>query len=169
MFCLQVSSEYTDMKTYKISFNSILHNMFIFPSISDTAQAGYNQILINNFNPQGSNYNIYQQTSSISKFYDLVRIVLVSNFIPVNGDIEGLGYTNIKVLTDCVPDTSSLSVSDILVYQPTVLRYYNCQSNEVLRNIDVQFYYGTKDGSLFPVMLLPNEYASCKLQFQQPI
>jgi hypothetical protein len=86
----------------------------------------------------------------------------------VNGDIEGTN-TSVNLITDIVPDTSSLTPDDIVVYQPTVLRNYNLDSNVPLRDLDLQFYYGCKDGSIHKVELLSGEYASVKLEFEQVV
>ena len=72
-----------------------------------------------------------------------------------------------NLITDVVPDVDTLSPNGLLIYQPTVLRWYNLYSNNPLKDINISFWYGTKDGSIKKVYLTPGEYASCKIEFEQ--
>ncbi len=140
--------------------------MFLFPSVIDANNVGYRTILCmdstDGITP--SFISVYQEAGSLSHFYDLVRILILSQTMPINGDLEGKN-SSLKVITDVVPDVDTLSPSGILIYQPTIPRVYNMYSSSPLNNIDIQFAYGTKDGSIYEVDISPNEYASAKLQF----
>jgi len=164
LFYMTSDALYSDPTTYLIDLNQILYNMFLFPSLPDNNQIGYKSILVNPTSQTGSTNKIYQESSSLAKFYDLVRILVQTVRLPVNGDNEGSNQSQL-VITDVVPDTSSLSPSGLLIYQPTVLRFYSLYSTTPLNNIDLYFSYGTKKGNIYPVYIAPNEYASCKLQF----
>ena len=183
LFNVIADGSYLDNSTYKIGMNINLWNMFLFPTFSDTdidlptyQGIPYKSLLIQNnvYNVVYGTGNavqyvsIIQESPTLFKFYDLVRILVTTSKIPVNGDCEGANNT-VNLITDIVPDTSSLTPDDIIVYQPTVLRNYNLDSNVPLKDLDVQFYYGCKDGSVHKVQLLPNEYASVKIEFEQVV
>jgi len=165
LFSLVVDSHYTNMNKYVIDFNTNLYNQFLFPSIVDTNNSSYRSIVVQDFGSTATLLYIAQEDSTIAKFYDLVRILVQTVHIPVDGDLEGAN-TSIPLITDVVPDTSSLAPSSLLIYQPTVLRWYNLHSTTGMSIIDVFFSYGTKDGSIYPIYLSPGEYASCKLEFK---
>ena len=165
---------------YTLLINQTLWNMFLFPSTLFTTVTRYNDtfkaVIIQN-NLYNAVYNggttpqyitVSQEAPTIQKFYDLVRILLVTNKIPVNGDIEGTNNA-INLITDLAPDTTIVTPDDIIIYQPSVLRNYNLDSNIPLKHLDVHLFYGTKDGSIYPIQLKPNEYASVKLEFAQVI
>src|SRR5207249_2278870 len=82
--------------------------------------------------------SVNQESSTMYKFWDLVRVMLVTSKIPVKGDIEGKN-SSVNLLTDVVPDTTTLTPDSILIYQPSILRDYNLDSNIPLRFIDIQF------------------------------
>jgi hypothetical protein len=165
LFYLQADNAYLDSTTYTIDMNQILYNMFLFPSIQDNNLNGYKSILIQDTTGTAPNtLQIYQESSSIAKFYDLVRILVQTTRLPVNGDQENSNQSQL-VITDVVPDTTTLSPSGLLIYQPTVLRFYSLYSTTPLTSIDLYFSYGTKKGNIHPVYLTPGEYASVKLQF----
>ncbi|MBS1736172.1 MAG: hypothetical protein JSS98_06130 [Bacteroidetes bacterium] len=169
LFYISCENGYTS-PDITIEMNSTLFNMFKFPSVptlsEDPNYAGFRSIFTINTSDTGTAFKIYQEASSISAFWDLARILLVTSKIPVRGDIEGIN-SSVNIVTDVVPDTTVLTPNDILVYQPTVLRWYNLDSNIPLRDINIQFYYGNKDGTIYPMVLFSNEYASIKLEFAQ--
>ena len=161
---------------YQVGMNPALWNMFLFPG-NLSPGGSFRFMLIENdlYNmtyTSGGTTPAYvsanQEATTIFKFYDLVRILVVTSKIPVNGDVEGTN-TSVNLITDIVPDTTTLTPDSIIVYQPTVLRNYNLESNVPLRYLDIAFYYGSKDGTVHKVKLLPNEYCSIKLEFEQVI
>lgn len=182
LFSIICDGVFLDNTKYKIYLNTNLWNMFLFPSYIDANAPTDNygsmipiSVKNNVFNATYSSssttpeyISVYQESSTKFKFYDLVRILVVTRKIPVNGDIEGIN-SELNLITDVVPDVDSLTPDDILIYQPSILRNYNLDSNTPLKDIDLQFYYGSRDGSTHPVKLLPNEYASIKLEFEQII
>jgi len=167
LFYIQADKAYTDSTTYTIDFNQILYNMFLFPSLPDNNLPGSKSILIQDVSGSSPDFlNIYQESSSVAKFYDLVRILIQTSRIPVSGDSE-LANNSQLIITDVVPDTDTLSPSGLLIYQPTVLRYYNMYATSPFGTVDIYFSYGTKSGNIYPIYIVPNEYASCKIQFQK--
>ena len=169
LFYLMVeASQYLNTNA-SIYMNQDLYNMFLFPT-TPSSLSGFKQILIQD-GTSGSTptyLTIYQQFSSVSKFYDLVRIIVKTDSIPVEGDIEGLNNAE-ALITDVVPDVDTLSPNGLLIYQPTVLRYYNMYSGNPLKDINISFHYGKKDGTTSKVYLPPNEYASCKIEFEEAL
>lgn len=167
LFYLMVESNQYMNTNISVYMNTNLYNMFLFPSIPSTL-AGFNQILISDGTSSSTPtyLSIYQQFSSVSKFYDLVRIIVNTHSIPVEGDIEGINQT-ISLITDVVPDVDTLSPNGLLIYQPTVLRWYNLYSQNPISVVNISFWYGKKDGTIAKVYLPANEYASCKLEFEE--
>ena len=167
LFYIQADKAYADSTTYTIDFNQILYNMFLFPSLPDNNLPGSKSILIQDVSGSSPNFlNIYQESSSVAKFYDLVRILIQTSRIPVSGDSE-LANNSQLIITDVVPDTDTLSPSGLLIYQPTVLRFYNMYATSPFGTVDIYFSCGTKSGNIYPIYIVPNEYASCKIQFQK--
>jgi hypothetical protein len=173
LFSVIVQGQYLQSNTYLLDFDTELYNMFLFPSVPDTNYPLFRSILVqdNITNAVGTTnpptyVMVAQEASTIAKFYDLVRIIVQTSQIPVSGDSEGTN-NSILLITDVVPDTSTLAPSSLLIYNPTVLRWYNLYGTTPLTKIDLSFSYGTKDGSVYPVYIAPNEYASCKLEFKK--
>lgn len=180
LFSLICRGDYLSSGTYTILMNNRLWNMFLFPSVTTQGAPTdinglYKTVLVqNNINnvvygssATSPNYvSVNQESSTAFKFYDLVRIMVTTSKIPINGDIEGKNDT-VNLITDIVPDTNTLTPDDVIIYQPTVLRNYNLDSNVPLKDINLQFYYGCKDGTVHKIKLLPNEYASVKIEFSQ--
>lgn len=170
LFYVSYDWNYTQTTTYRMLLNQPLWEMFGFPTqilagVPSDTNGSFRTILITSMNYSST---VYQESSTIYKFYDLVRILVTTSKIPVLGDIEGINST-VNLITDVVPDTTTLSPNDVLIYQPSILRNYNLDSNVPLQHIDLQFYYGTRDGSIYKVMLNPNEYASVKIEFNQVV
>ena len=164
---------------YTVAFNTALYNQFLFPLLMEApgilaVDSNWSYINIQDMEYNTSSetpplwVSAYQECSTIAKFYDLVRILVATSKIPVNGDSEGVN-SSVSLLTDIVPDTSVFSPGGLIVYNPSILRDYNLETSVPLRDIDIQFFYGTKDGSIYKVNLPPGEYASIKLEFEQVI
>jgi hypothetical protein len=178
LFEIVCDGGFLNSSTDRILINSNLQSLFGFSSIQDanTPQGFYSILVLNNVNNISQNSNgaissvlITQECSSMYKLYDLVRIIVGTSRIPVLGDVEGIN-SSVNLITDIVPDTSTLTPpNDIIIYQPTILRNYNLNTNVMIKDIDIQFFYGTKSGEIYPVKLMPGEYASIKLEFEQVI
>lgn len=182
LFSLICDGAFLDNTKFRIYLNSNLWSMFLFPTYSNSNAPSDNYGLMKTISIKNNVYNatfsssstipeyisVYQEASTRFKFYDLVRIIVTTTKIPVDGDIEGQN-SELNAITDVIPDIDNLTPDDILIYQPTILRNYNLDSNVPLKDLDVHFYYGCKDGTTHRVKLLPSEYASIKLQFEQII
>ena len=120
--------------------------------------------------------SITQEDSTIYAFYDLVRLLVETNRIPVSGDAEGKTFSNtgsvsnnsINIITDIVPDTTTLTPGTVLIYVPQgILRWYNMYAQQPLDNLDLAISYETKDGNIYPVNILSGEFFSVKLEFKK--
>ena len=168
LFALQIDSSYNDTD-FKIDMNMNLYNMFLFPSSPDQGLTGFNTLaIIDNTGQGGDTINVYQETPSLSKFYDLVKINIQTYRMPVSGDNTGLN-SSAKIITDVAPDTDTLAPSGLLLFSPTILRWYNLNTNCPLNSVDVYFSYTTKSDKTYIIDIAPNEYASCKILFFKKI
>lgn len=182
LFCLICDGEFLDNTKFRIYLNSNLWNMFLFPTyINNQAPSDdyglmmtisiKNNIFNSVYSSQSVNpeyITVYQESSTRFKFYDLARILVTTNKLPVDGDIEDIN-SQLNAITDVIPDIDDLTPDSILIYQPTILREYNLDSSNPIYNIDIHFYYGCKDGTIHRVYLQPSEYASIKLGFFQAV
>ena len=167
MFYLVCSTDY-DNVINTISTNLDLSYMLYLPSIDSTLINGFYQLVLNN---DGSNvfngfYNIYQETSTAYAFFDVARILVRTSKLPVIGDAESEN-TNIQIITDVVPDISSLTPGSALIYVPTILRWYTLYSTTPLKELDIFFSYSTKNGTIYDLPINPNEWMSCKIEFKK--
>lgn len=182
LFSLICDGAFLEKTKYRIYLNNNIWSLFLFPTYSNANAPSDNYGLMKTISVKNNIYNatfsssttipeyisIYQESSTRFKFYDLVRIIVTTTKIPVDGDIEGQN-SELNAITDVIPDIDNLTPDDILIYQPTILRNYNLDSNVPLKDLDVHFFYGCKDGTTHRVKLLPSEYASIKLEFEQVI
>jgi hypothetical protein len=189
LFNLIVEGQYLIKNTdgsnqYKILFNLPLWNKFYFPS--NAFSPNYQEIILQNYGINaitgtGSNTTpqfiyIQQEDSTIYAFYDLTRIILGTISIPVSGDGEGKTFSNngfssnntINMITDVVPDTTTLTPGTVLIYVPAgILRWYNLYAQQPFQKVDLIMYYETKDGNIYPVEIVNGEYFSVKLEFKK--
>ena len=172
---LIVQGNYLNTNQYVVDMNESLYQMFYFPSIQDSSNLGYRTVIVANnlTNVFGSSnppayVEVIQETATINKFNDLVRVIIKTNVssIPISGDCEGTNSSE-PIITDVCPDTSTLSPLSILIYQPSILRKYNIYGTTQISKIFISFWYGTRQGDINPVYLAPGRYASCKLEFEK--
>jgi len=169
---------------YKILFNLPLWNKFYFPS--NAFSPNYQEVILQNYGINavygtGSSTTpqfiyIQQEDSTIYAFYDLTRIILGTISIPVSGDGEGKTFSNngfssnntINMITDVVPDTTTLTPGTVLIYVPAgILRWYNLYAQQPFQKVDLIMYYETKDGNIYPVEIVNGEYFSVKIEFKK--
>jgi hypothetical protein len=169
---------------YKILFNLPLWNKFYFPS--NAFSPNYQEIILQNYGINaivgtGSNTTpqfiyIQQEDSTIYAFYDLVRIIVGTTRIPVSGDGEGRTFSNtgsvsnsaINMITDIVPDTTTLTPGSVLIYIPAgILRWYNMYAQQPFDKVDLILYYETKDGNIYPIDIINGEFFSVKLEWKK--
>jgi hypothetical protein len=189
LFNLIVEGQYLTLNSdgsnqYKILFNLQLWNNFYFPS--NAFSPNYQEVILQNYGINavygtGSSTTpqfiyIQQEDSTIYAFYDLVRIIVGTTRIPVSGDGEGRTFSNngtvsnssINMITDIVPDTTTLTPGSVLIYIPAgLLRWYNMYAQQPFDKIDLTLFYETKDGSIYPINVINGEFFSVKLEFKK--
>lgn len=172
---------------FQILLNQTLWNQFFFPSY-DLQLSGttYKELIvqnngINSIQGTGSStlpqfVYVQQEDSTIYAFYDLVRIIVGTTRIPVSGDGEGKTFSNngtasnssINMITDIVPDTTTLTPGTILIYIPEgILRWYNLYAQQPFDKIDLSLQYETKDGNIYPIIIPNGEFFSIKLEYKK--
>jgi hypothetical protein len=191
LFSLLCEGQYAELDSdsdpkFQIFMNQPLWNKFFFPSYDTQPQPNFKQLIVQN---NGINAVVgtgsatlpqflymQQEQSSIYSFYDLTRIIITTNQIGVAGDAEavvtnqnGTASNNaLSIITDIVPDTTTLAPGSDIIYVPNgILRWYNLYTTTPLTKIDLQFYYETKDSSIYPVNIIAGEWFSAKLEFKK--
>jgi len=192
LFSLIIEGQYLQKNddgtnTYNIYLNDNLWNKFYFPSINATVNnVVYKSIMLQNYGINAIQGNgsatlpqfiyVRQEDSTIYAFYDLVRIIVGTNQIPVSGDGEGKTFSDnglpsnnaINMITDIVPDTTTLTPGGVLIYIPSgILRWYNLYAQQPFSKIDLFLQYETKDGNIYPIEIINNEFFSVKLEFKK--
>lgn len=188
LFGLNCEGFYITTGTYQIYFNVALSNIFDFPSVlsPDVNHPTFSQLMIINYGinaivgtgtlaaPQF--INMYQESGTRQNLFDLNRIMFSTTRIPVSGDAEAPTYdqngtssnSSINLITDIVPDTSTLDNTATIIYLPNgVLRWYNLYAQQPFTILDVQIYYETKDGVIRSLPILNGNNFSCKIEFKK--
>jgi hypothetical protein len=189
LFNLIVEGQYLTLNSdgsnqYTIFMNETLWSKFFFPS--NTFESSYKSIILQNYGINAVQGNgsatlpqfiyVQQEDSTIYAFYDLTRIIVGTLSIPVSGDGEGKTFStngfssnsSINMITDIVPDTTTLTPGSIIIYIPAgILRWYNLYAQQPFSKLDLVLYYETKDGTIYPIEVLNGEYFSVKLEFKK--
>lgn len=189
LFNLIVEGQYLTLNSdgsnqYTIFMNETLWSKFFFPS--NTFESSYKSIILQNYGINAIQGNgsqtlpqfiyVQQEDSTIYAFYDLTRIIVGTLSIPVSGDGEGKTFStngfssnsSINMITDIVPDTTTLTPGSVLIYIPAgILRWYNLYAQQPFSKLDLVLYYETKDGTIYPIEVLNGEYFSVKLEFKK--
>jgi hypothetical protein len=166
--------------TIKIYMNIVMYNRF-FPSlpirgIENYLTQTYASLRVqdnkNNTNatipsiPVGY-YQMLQEYSTLALWNDLQTILLETNSIPVEPEYEP-SETDItrRLLTDFEP-VVGINDRQAFQYQPQgALRWYDLKSNYPLKTLDLQVYWQSKTGKVYPLPLLQGESATLKLRFR---
>lgn len=129
-----------------------------------TSNFGLNATTLNAINY----YRIEQEFSSLFLWTDLFNIVFETNSIPVS--TENLAsQTNItrRIITDFEPLQDINNRSAIQFYPQGPLRWYDLESNQPLRRIDLNILWTTKEGKIFPLRMNSTDELSIKLEFRK--
>ncbi|MBS1738893.1 MAG: hypothetical protein JSS98_20265 [Bacteroidetes bacterium] len=181
LFFLVADSAYNTLNSdgtaqYYILLNEALWEQFYFPSQNVLDIDGWRNLNLYSGDLTGNTIELQQETSTIYAFYDLTRIIISTINIPVSGDGEGKTFSNsgfssnnsLSMITDVIPDTSTLSPSSALIYIPAgILRWYNLYAQQPFNKVDLIMYYETKDGNIYPIEIANGEYFSVKLEFKR--
>lgn len=124
--------------------------------------------------PEGqvSPYTITQDYNTISLWFSLRKILLLSNTLPIVPEAIPTGQTNgvvsyYPVVTDfAVALDNANQLQELLVYNPSSqYRLVNMVGNSPLNKIDFSFFWEDKYGNILPVPLSAYQSASVKIGF----
>ena len=144
----------------KINFNKLLMSFFKFtstPAISNNLGVGSRTITINNIITPQPNSTLY-------RFADITRVIIGTNRMGVKGDNENFN-TMLVNIGDFTVDTEN-GIPQLIIYNPTVLRYYQLYQTTPLLSIDVFISYANRAGKVFPINISPYNSIGLKLQFR---
>ena len=143
-----------------INFNKLLWSFFKFtstPAVSQNLGIGARTLTIS-FEIQP------QPNSTLYRFSDLTRIIIGTNRMGVKGDNESFN-TMLVNIGDFTIDTSN-GIPELVIYNPTVLRFYQLYQTTPLLNIDIFVSYANRAGKVFPITISPYNSIGLKLQFK---
>ena len=143
-----------------INFNKLLWSFFKFtstPAVSQNLGIGARTLTIS-FEVQP------QPNSTLYRFSDLTRIIIGTNRMGVKGDNESFN-TMLVNIGDFTIDTS-YGIPELVIYNPTVLRFYQLYQTTPLLNIDIFVSYANRAGKVFPITISPYNSIGLKLQFR---
>ena len=149
-----------------INFNKLLWSFFKFRSInavSTNLGVGSQTLHINN--AVAPILSITKQpNSTLYRFADLTRILIGTSRISVKGDNQSSNELLVN-FSDFVVDTSN-GIPNLIIYQPTILRWYQLYQTSPLNNLDVFVSYANRAGQVFPINISPYNSIGIKLQFR---
>lgn len=105
-----------------------------------------------------------QPNSTLYRFSDLTRIVIGTSRMGVYGDVENNSKLLIN-LGDFAVDTEK-GIPNLVIYNPTILRFYKLYQTTPLTNIDIFISYANRAGEIFPVNISPYNSIGLKLLFK---
>ena len=162
----------------KIYFNAKLFDLFpSFQNIQTADPILAKQIIVsNNFGLDNITLNsidyikVEQEYTTLFLWTDLFNILFETNSIPVS--TENLAsQTNItrRIITDFEPLQDFNNRSAIQFFPQGPLRWYDLESNQPLRRIDLNILWSTKEGKVFPLRLNSTDELSVKLEFRRKL
>ena len=143
-----------------INFNKLLMSFFKFtssPAVSQNLGIGSRTLTISSISQPQPNSTLY-------RFSDLTRIIIGTNRMGVKGDNESFN-TMLVNIGDFTIDTS-YGIPELVIYNPTVLRFYQLYQTTPLLNIDIFVSYANRAGKVFPITISPYNSIGLKLQFR---
>jgi hypothetical protein len=114
-----------------------------------------------------------QEYNALSLMLDFASIVVTSTSLPMRNEwinIQGNNDNNfLSVLSDfLVPPVTGNEIRNRVIYYPTAqFRYSTLISELPINVIDIQFYWKSKQGRLFPIFLSPFREGSIKILFEK--
>lgn len=175
----------TALSGVKIWFNSFLYSLFCsLPNYYNglatnltTGQTRWMLVEDQGDNVAGGFTTMTQQTSCLSLWNQISRLVLTTNSMPVGPEWVSTKLSTVSSSGD--RPLGSLTISDFLigasesptnssdiVYIPSgQFRYFNMLGSSPLRRIDMQFFWAGPDGNMFPVTIPVGQQMSIKIMF----
>lgn len=115
---------------------------------------------------------ISQDYTSMSLWFDLRKIIITSNSMPIAPEIvpalgSGGVSTNLQIVTDFAITLSSTGqVDQVAVYNPTSqYRLIDMTSTNPITRIQFSFQWEDKFGTIYPIYISPLQQASLKMGF----
>jgi hypothetical protein len=128
--------------------------------------------------PTGGPYVYEEEYISIPLWFDIQKIVVTSNSIPIIREATPSSATifsanvnttanYLPIITDYIVSYDNLNdISTVLTYNPTAqYRLTDMSSNVPLVRIQLAFYWQSKIGYLFPIYVSPNQSLTAKIAF----
>lgn len=111
---------------------------------------------------------ILEPELSLFKRNFLYSIIITANSLSIDGEYEGNGQSQRKILSDFEIDPST-NFRDYLIYQPQgrSVRYYDMNSSQPLREIFVSVFYRDINNIIRPLEIGAGYTGSIKLHFQK--
>lgn len=169
----------------QIFFNSSLYSNFrnslpnVFTNLTDPLGKDFqllviNKNFVNDVVVNGLHYFIMtQEFSALSLMFSFTAIILTTNGLPIRNEwlnFQGTntnGYLGILSEFSVIFDTG-LELRNNVIYLPTAqFRYTTLQSNLPIQNIDMQFFWKSKTGELFPIYLSAFREGTVKILFEK--
>jgi len=128
--------------------------------------------------PVGGPYEFIEEYNSLDLWFDIRKIIITSSSFPVipestpsynpdqsNGTNGSVTYA--PIITDYVVSYNNINdVTSVLVYEPSPqYRLVNMSSTSPINRLNFSFSWLSKNGSLYPVLLSPNNSITIKLGF----
>lgn len=120
-----------------------------------------------------------QQGNALSSISQLAGIVISSNALSSrkesfaslihdssNQTISGSVFNQKSVIFDLSIDAPAESITENIVYNPTIYRWNDLLGNQPLRRVQFQMLYLFKDGVTSPVQITRGSFASIKFLFE---
>jgi len=128
--------------------------------------------------PVGGPYEFLEEYNSLDLWFDIRKIVVTSSSLPVipeaspsfvpDASYGTNGSANYSpIVTDFVISYNNINdVSSVLVYEPSPqYRLVNMSSQSPIQRLNFSFFWLSKNGTLYPVFLSPNNSITMKIGF----
>lgn len=114
-------------------------------------------------------YVMYSEFDPVSLFSQAKSFLFTTSSIPVDAELLGTSSQETrKVITDfLIPTDQPLQGQNITYIPPGDLRFYNLNSNEALREIDLSIFVQYTGGKNFPLLIVNNDEFSVKILFER--
>lgn len=179
LFSLLLPTSYgaTTGTTYQVFLNDELQAMLAFPtspvtpvdgvmtpSISFNGLSFYQLLTARPFAPSPS-YTVTQERRTIGRIWDIARIFVVGDGMPVRGNLEG-SNRSIQCITDIFPDVDTITPHNALIYVPFFDRWYPLQQSGHLQSFTLSLMYQTRRGDTFPINISGGDFWGVLLVFR---
>jgi hypothetical protein len=118
-----------------------------------------------------SPYRFEQEYNAMSLWFDLQKIIITSNSMPIRSEnvpLENTGVSNsMPIFTDFEIALDSVSLSNATAIYNSQSQYRLCDliSNQPMSKIDLGFYYQDRYGTIQPIFINASQSISVKIGF----